>query len=211
MTTEMCRLIYVPILHVREDVDELGAMSGSSEAKEKEPQAMEEQRAAVGKMWSGIAARLAELGLPWERTRIYQDGLPVCWTELKIVAQLAEYGSRNHQLLLDLREKGAKLEGTEEMELLMKEYALLNAIFMKTPGAEQAAPIPEYQAKSAELLKARDEFIFNRINSTLQEGEVPLVFMGVMHRLDKLLEKDYLISHIIYRLPFGSVGAIYNA
>ena len=39
---------------------------------------------------------------------------------------------------------------------------------------------------------------------------MPLVFMGVMHRLDKLLEKDYLISHIIYRLPFGRVGAIYN-
>ena len=92
--------------------------------------------------------------------------------------------------------------------MLMREYDLLNVLLMKAPGAEQAAPMPEYQAKSAELLKARDEFISNRIKNTLLEGEVPLVFMGVMHRLDKLLEKDYLISHIIYRLPFGSAGAI---
>ncbi|MBU2573474.1 MAG: hypothetical protein KKH28_05300 [Elusimicrobia bacterium] len=210
MTPELRRLVYVPILHVREDVDELYAMLGGNEAKEREPQVMETQRAGVSKMWSGIAARIAELELSWEQTRIYQDGLPICGTELKIIAQLAENGSRNHLLLLDLQKKGAKLEGTEDIELLMREYNLLNVLLMKAPGAEQAAPMPEYQVKSAELLKARDEFIYNRIKNTLREGEAPLVFMGVMHRLDKLLEKDYLISHIIYRLPFGSAGAIYN-
>lgn len=211
MMAELRRLVYVPILHVREDFDELGAMFDGGGAEEKEPQAMEEQRAAVAKMWSGIAARLAELGLPWERTRIYQDGLPVCGTELGIVTQLAGNGSRNHLLLLELLKKGAKLEGTEDIGLLMREYNLLNVLLMKAPGAEPAAPRPEYQAKSAELLKARDEYIYNRIKKTLPEGELPLVFMGVMHRLDKLLEKDYLLSHIIYRLPFGSAGAIYNA
>ena len=211
MTPEPRRLVYVPILHVREDVDELAAMFGGNEAKQREPQPMEERRAAVSGMWAGIAARIEGLGLPWGQTRIYQDGLPVCGTELKIIAQLAENGSRNPLLLLDLQKKGAKLEGTEDIELLMREYNLLNVLLMKVPGAEQAAPMPEYQAKSAELLKARDEFTFNRIKSTLLEGEVPLVFMGVMHRLDKLLGKDYLISHIIYRLPFGSVGEIYNA
>jgi hypothetical protein len=210
MTPELRRLVYVPILHVREDIDELGVMSRGNEAKEREPQTMEEQRAAVGKMWSGIAARIAELGLPWEQTRIYQDGLPVCGTEQKIIAQLAENGSRNHLLILALQKKGAKPEGTENIDLLMQEYDLLNILLMKEPNTEQAGFMSEYQAKSAELLKARDEFIFNRIKSTLLKDEVPLVFMGVMHRLDKLLEKDYLISSIIYRLPFGSAGAIYN-
>ena len=57
----------------------------------------------------------------------------------------------------------------------------------------------------------RDEFIANRVKTTLQEGEVGVIFMGVMHRLDKMLEKDFMISYIIYRLPFRSVGAIYNA
>lgn len=71
--------------------------------------------------------------------------------------------------------------------------------------------LTEYQARSKELLLRRDEFIFNRLNSTLRAGEVPLVFMGVMHRLDKMLEKHFLITCVIYRLPFRSVGAIYNA
>ena len=77
---------------------------------------------------------------------------------------------------------------------------------MKEPNTEQAGFMSEYQAKSAELLKARDEFIFTVKH--LLKDEVPLVFMGVHAPSDKLLEKDYLIS-IIYRLPFGS-GAIYN-
>lgn len=210
MTTEPRRLVYVPILHVREDVDELVAMFSGNEAKQREPQPMEERRAAVSGMWLGIAARIEELELPWGQTRIYQDGLPVCGTELKIAAQLAAKGSRNHLLILDLLKKGAKLEGTEDINLLMREYELLNVLLMKGSGEEQAASMPEYHAKSVELLKTRDEFIFSRIKSTLLEGEVPLVFMGVMHRLDKLLEKDYLISQVIYRLPFASAGAIYN-
>ncbi|MEK7083794.1 MAG: hypothetical protein AAB932_01010, partial [Patescibacteria group bacterium] len=128
------------------------------------------------------------------------------------IERLAGNGSRNHQLILKLMEQGAKPEGTESMELLLREHDLLNVLLMKKSGAEQAAAMAEYQAKSRELLKVRDGFIFHRIKSALlQEDGVPLVFMGVMHRLDKLLEKDFLISHIIYRLPFGSVGAIYNA
>jgi hypothetical protein len=35
--------------------------------------------------------------------------------------------------------------------------------------------------------------------------------MGVMHRLDKMLEQDFLVSYVIYRLPFRSIGTIYNA
>ena len=194
MTTEFERLVYVPILHAREEA-----------APKKGPSAIDE-------MWEGIAARIMELSLPWEKTRIYQDGLPVCGRGLKIVEQLAESGSQNHQLVLKLLERGAELEETESMELLLREHDLLNVLLMKTSGAERAAAMVEYQAKSRELLGVRDGFIFHRIKSTLpREDRVPLVFMGVMHRLDKLLEKDFLISRIIYRLPFGSVGAIYNS
>ena len=75
----------------------------------------------------------------------------------------------------------------------------------------QKAANTEYQVKSRSLLELRDQFIFNRITGTLEKDEVALVFMGVMHRLDKLLEKDFLVSYVIYRLPFHSVGSIYNA
>jgi hypothetical protein len=82
---------------------------------------------------------------------------------------------------------------------------------MKNSNKDRKENMAEYQVKSRELLTLRDEFILNRITSTLQKGEIPIVFMGVMHRLDKMLEKDFLVSYIIYRLPFRSIGAIYNA
>ena len=166
-------------------------------------------------MWAGITAKIEELNLPWNNMRIYQDGLPVSGKELEIVTRLAENGSLNHLLILNLLMKGAKLEGTENMDFLMREYDLLNILLMNNSGTDLSAAAlgakAEYQAKSRELLSQRDEFIANRIKNTLQEDEVSIVFMGVMHRLDKMLEKDFLISYIIYRLPFRSVEAIYNA
>lgn len=224
MTNAIRKLVYVPILHAREDVgNKAGVLQGndvgSALARDHRPQAdILRHSSAVGEMWAGITAKIEELNLPWNKTRIYQDGLPVSGKELEIVTRLTDNGSWNHLLILNLLKKGAKLEGTENMDFLMREYDLLNILLMKNSGSEQsplssgqAAAMAEYQAKSRELLKMRDEFILNRVKTTLQEGEVSIVFMGVMHRLDKMLEKDFLVSYVIYRLPFRSVGAIYNA
>jgi len=235
MTTNLRRLVYVPVLHAREDSLPAGAALQTLQAggqaasilrgneksglKDKEFNA---DHSAIGEMWAGITAKIEELGLPWNKTRIYQDGLPVSGRELEIVTRLTDSGSWNHLLILNLLKKGAQLEGTENMDFLMREYDLLNIFLMKNSGAdlsavapgakaEQSAAMAEYQAKSRELLKIRDEFILKRVKTTLQEGEVGIVFMGVMHRLDKMLEKDFLVSYVIYRLPFRSVGAIYNA
>ena len=199
MNANLGKLVYVPILHARAAYE--NEKGGEFNA----------QDSAVGEMWAGITAKIEELNLPWNKTRIYQDGLPVSGNESEIVTQLAENGSCNHLLVLNLLKKGAQLEGTENMDFLMREYDLLNILLAKQAKAEQTAAMAEYQAKSRELLLQRDEFIAARIKTTLQEGEVSLVFMGVMHRLDKMLEKDFPISYVIYRIPFRSVGAIYNA
>jgi len=172
---------------------------------------MRKELTAVDEMWEGIAAKIGELNLPLNRARIYQDGLPVCGNELEVVTRLAESGSPNFLFLLDLIQKRAKLEATEDLDLLVREYDLLNKLLMKNSAKDRKIMIAEYQSKSRELLTLRDEFILNRINSTLQPGEFPIVFMGVMHRLDKMLEKDFLVSYVIYRLPFRSIGTIYNA
>lgn len=223
MNTNLRRLVYVPILHAREDSGQArlqryaqsAAADGRAVSESEKSGAMDREfiadDSAVGEMWAGITAKIEELNLPWNKTRIYQDGLPVSGKELEIVTRLTDNGSWNHLLILNLLKKGAKLEGTENMDFLMREYDLLNILLMKNSGAEQSAAMAEYQAKSRELLKLRDEFILNRFKATLREGEVGIVFMGVMHRLDKMLEKDFLISYVIYRLPFHSVEAIYNA
>jgi len=211
MTTNLRKLVYVPVLHAREDSGQAASVLQGNEKigiKDKEFNA---DHSAVGEMWAGITAKIEELNLPWNKTRIYQDGLPVSGKELEIVTRLTDNGSWNHLLILNLLKKGAKLEGTENMDFLMREYDFLNVLLMKNVDTGQTEAMAEYQAKSRELLKMRDEFILNRVKTTLQEGEVGIIFMGVMHRLDKMLEKDFLISYVIYRLPFRSVGAIYNA
>ena len=203
------RLIYVPILHAQEDSERTDAALTQEHPIRRRK--IEKEPSAVKEMWNGIAAKIAGLNLPWHRTRIYQDGVPVCGNVLALATRLAKGGSPNLSFILDLIEKGATLEGTEDLDLLIQEYDLLNNLLLTNSAAQRAEANAEYQEKSRELLALRDQFTFNRIASTLQDEEVPIVFMGVMHRLDKLLEKDFLVSYVIYRLPFRSIGTIYNA
>jgi hypothetical protein len=205
------QLVYVPILHAEDDSEHAASLLPKTRRVHRKKEEIPDCPSAIGEMWEGIAAKIAGLDLPWERTRIYQDGLPVCGNERALVARLAESGCRSSAFVLSLIRKGATITGTEDIELLIKEYDLLNKLLMKRHGASQQAASADYQAKSRELLALRDIFVFDRIAATLQDGELPLVFMGVMHRLDKLLEDAYLVSYVIYRLPFRSIGTIYNA
>jgi two-component system nitrogen regulation response regulator GlnG len=77
---------------------------------------------AIDRVWTEIEAALDTLDLPFDRVRLYQDGLPVCGRETEIVTDLAQAGSRNHQLLLRLMAQGAILMGTESADLLVQEY-----------------------------------------------------------------------------------------
>lgn len=207
---EVRRLIYVPILHAQADAERTaGVVLKSRKAPVRETAGKDPS--AVDAMWKGIAAKLGGLNLPWHQTRIYQDGTPVCGNEAALAARLAASGNPNFSFILELLEKGATLEGTEDMDLLIQEYDLLNEFLMSGAAADQQAAHAQYQKASRDLLAVRDQYIFNRITDTLREGETAVVFMGVMHRLDKLLEKDFLVSYVIYHLPFRSIGTIYNA
>ena len=208
---EISRLIYVPILHAQDDAGRTAALLPKAGTAPLRVGRSGAAPSPVDDMWKGIAAKLGELNLPWRQTRIFQDGTPVCGNESALAARLAESGCPNFSLLLELMQEGATLEGTEDLDLLIQEYDLLNKLLMKGTAAQRQAGQAQYQEASKALLTLRDQFIFNRITRTLQEGEVPLVFMGVMHRLDKLLEKAFLVSYVIYLLPFRSVGTIYNA
>ena len=78
----------------------------------------------MAELWNDIRRAIEALGLDFRRVRIYQDGLPVCGKEEQIVRELAGAGSLNHQLVLELAGKGAALVGTEDPQLLIREYHL---------------------------------------------------------------------------------------
>ncbi|MFO7897871.1 MAG: hypothetical protein R6V58_02300 [Planctomycetota bacterium] len=120
----MRRLIWVPIIHTTAD---MGTMEPELRAlyEEKTGTQWESHKTAVEEMWDLITDKIEQLDLDYSRVRLYQDGLPECGQELEIARDIAESGSRNHQLLLQFVDRGATLMGTESRDLLLEEYQTL--------------------------------------------------------------------------------------
>lgn len=197
-------LVYAPIVHSEADMGSLlkGVKQGFVSAFGENEWAR--RAAAVEAMWEGLAARLAAMPLVWSQVRLYQDGLPVCGREMDIVRDVAAQGSKNHRLLLHLVEQGATLMGTEDPQLMIREYRRIQAL---ARAAIEAVPDSEIEALRREgdaSLIARDAFIAKRIEETLQEGETGIAFLGMLHRVNEQLTDGVQVKYLIHSLPFGS-------
>jgi len=149
----------------------------------------------VNQFWTEIEQATEHLALPYERLRLYQDGLPVCGREAEIVTDLAQAGSRNHQLLLKLKQKGAVLMGTESAELLVEEYQLAKQILAEEMSRGAARQAAQGKTLQDSLLQRRDQFIGGCISQTLLTGETGLLFVGMLHSVEPWLEKDIQVLH----------------
>jgi len=197
----MRELIYIPIIHTEVD---MGTMLDSVKKEYLDkygPEKWQQHLKVIDDMWNGLREKIFNLNLPYGRVRIYQDGLPVCGKELEIVREVAEKGSLNHQIILELVSKGAKLEGAEDAKLLVEEYHNFQKVYQATDKAEKRRILQNYKRGSEELLIKRDKFIAGRIEATLAEDEIGVLFMGLQHAVDKYL-KGIKISYLIHRLPF---------
>jgi hypothetical protein len=154
---------------------------------------------------TAVDPSIAQIDLVYERVRLYQDGLPACGKEERIVRDLAQAGSLNHQLLLELMGRGALLTGTESAELLIEEYNLARQALVggKRPRSHGA----QLQALSRQLLARRDRIIADRIAHTLEPGGTGLVFLGLMHSLDGLMPADIQVTRWEPNLRAPRTGA----
>jgi hypothetical protein len=175
------RLLYVPIIHTQADMGALGEAFKRALVQRLGEQWWELNVNRVEQVWTAIEQSLASLNLRYELVRIYQDGLPVCGHELRIVTELARAGSRNHRLLLKLSQRGATVMGTESADLLVEEYRLARQL-VASPEPSKARDAVQ-QSLASSLLQRRDEFIAARINATLKPRETALVFLGMLHSL----------------------------
>ena len=197
----MRRLIYVPIVHTMVDMGSTAEALRQESIRRFGAERWAESRRVVDEVWEGIRAKLLGLKLSWERVRIYQDGLPLSGRELEIARDVAAQGSKNYQIVIELVDKGAKLIGTESPELLLREYAHIKQIAEAQTDAEREEATRSYATERAEILRARDAFIARRIAETLEEGEVGLLFLGMMHEVDRLLPEGIQVEFLIDRLP----------
>ena len=192
------KLIYIPIIHTAADMGSLGASIRGRKLSALGRQGLARQAEAVDKMWERIESVTVGLSFSQGTVRVYQDGLPVCGHESRIVADLAGTGNRNHRLLLDLEARGAILMGTESPELLVEEYQLAAAAFASGSALGTA---DRQQKLRNSLLEKRDRFIARRINATLNTGESGVLFLGLLHDVTTFLDPAIEVSY-----PLGRPG-----
>lgn len=183
-------LLHLPIVHSAADLGTLREPARRISMAKWGREVCKRNANRVEQWWTHIEKTVSGLELDYRSVRLYQDGLPICGCELQIVADLARAGSRNHQLLLQLQDKGAVLMGTESPDLLLEEYAMTKEIF-SGGDAQQAARKEAHLAQlRTSLLERRDRYIASRINSTLGQHETGILFLGLMHSVTKFLNAD---------------------
>ena len=189
----MRTLIVIPIIHTEQDMGSLLERIRQEYVTRYGHEKWTEHLKSIDEVWSGIRRMIAALELPYTRVRLYQDGLPLCGKEADIVKEVAARGGQNHQLLVELMEQGARLMGTEDPDLLLREYQFHRGAL----GGGKQGHENQREDQSRELLSGRDRFIAGRINATLSAGEIGLLFVGMAHSVEPLLDADILVRHLL--------------
>ena len=80
-------LIYIPIIHTEADMGGLGKSVRSAALRRLGLRGLKSKEDIIDKIWMEIEQAIGGLDLPYEKVRLYQDGLPVCGREADIVKQ----------------------------------------------------------------------------------------------------------------------------
>ena len=189
----MRTLIVIPIIHTEQDMGSLLERIKQDYVTRYGHEKWTEHLKSIDEVWSGIRRMIAALELPCASVRLYQDGLPLCGKEADIVKDVAARGGRNHQLLIELMEQGARLMGTEDPDLLLQEYQF----HQDALGGGEQGHENQREDQSRKLLSKRDRFMAGRVNATLSAGEIGLLFVGMAHSVEPLLDADILVRHLL--------------
>ena len=192
----MRRLIYIPIIHGEIDMGSLADRLKEEYIAKFGEDKWREYLNVADELWNEIRMRLERLNLDYKKVKLFQDGLPKSGKEMDIVRELGEKGSANYKLLLNLIEKGAQLIGTEDPQLLIREYNHVKDIVKETGVADGSERLEKYREIGALLLSERDGYIAGRINESLEQGETGILFIGIAHKVDKRLPEDIKTEYL---------------
>ena len=190
------QLIWIPIIHTQVDLGSLSEAVGRLYIQKIGRGKWKRHHLAVEARWGIIEQLIDQLNLDYKKVRLYQDGLPHCGQEEKIVRELAQAGSRNHQILLRLMAKGAQITGTESPQLLLEEYELARQVLAALDSPLSKRLSAQQKEFSQALLEKRDRFIARRIDESLRAGETGLVFLGMLHSLEGRLPPDIQLMRL---------------
>ena len=176
-------LLIVPILHAKEDMGSLGSHLPKEDG----------YVSVVSKFWQEIEERVKRYVNGFQRVKVYQDGLPN--TEKKLVDRIInEVESPNYQLLRFLKDKGAKILGTEDPNLLRQEYTFISQIVQAEDSEDRNKKREIYGKLAESILTKRDAYIAKRIGETLKLGDVGVLFIGAAHEIESKLPEDIQVE-----------------
>ncbi|MFH1655995.1 MAG: hypothetical protein ABH954_05245, partial [Candidatus Omnitrophota bacterium] len=129
--------------------------------------------------------------------KIYQDGM-VADGEVgqRIVEEGAKSGSRNYELVARLLKRGAILVKTEDFKLVKEELDRLVALTRGQSIAHKLIAFIKYKLAKDRLLDKRDKFIAKRIDESLRQDEMGIIFIGAYHNIRPKLPRDIQIKEI---------------
>lgn len=187
----MRALILIRIVHSSADMGSLSRELKDEAVMKLGRERWEENQRLIEEFWDDVEKEIQGIKVDHSRLRLYQDGLP-CGGDLgmKIVEDTAAKGSRNFQILRTLIERGAHLEMTESPELLKKEYEHIKPVLTAVTAEEREEAARRYSCVKDELIIERDRFIAERIDGSLKDGEVGILFIGAHHNVASKLPQD---------------------
>ena len=205
----MRRLIHVPIVHSQADLGPIQERVRQAYLEKGGEDAWKASREALAEFWNAMEIAMDRLPVDCTKVRLYQDGLPVCGLEEKIVHDLAGQGGANYRILLKLAERGAIIEGTEDPDLLRKEYELIMAGVHAGTGSLGGDIAKDGNAEVLrDLLDRRDRFVAQRIDKTLQAGETGILFLGALHRAAAMLPNTIQVISLSEFLRAGGANPL---
>lgn len=196
-------LYYVPIIHTSEEYGTLNPAIRQAFINRLGEREFEKLQEKIRAYWQLVEARIEETVHDFNGLIIYQDSFPVGSREkiLEFFGRLFRdhpQKSPNFNLVKGLIDKGAILEGTEDMNLVLGQIKIYQLVSKASSPLEQNRILAENAARAEEITRKRDAFIAQRICDTLPEDGRGILFIGrdhdVITELKKLSKKVVIIS-----------------
>ena len=193
----MRNLIYVPIIHSSADLGSLSKDVNKKGITNLGEEAWEKHQKTIDGFWDAILHYFYSIFEPDIKMKIYQDGMVADGeVGMKIVEQGIKSGSKNYELVSMLIKKGGVLVKTEDFHLVKKELDRFIALTKAKSVLQKLIALIKYNLIKNVLLNQRDKFIAKRIDDTLEEDELGIIFIGAFHKIKKKLPKDIQVIEL---------------
>jgi hypothetical protein len=126
---------------------------------------------------------------------VFQEGLSAAGEDaLEMAAEMASRGNPSYKLVLELIGRGARLQQTEDADLLQQSHDLLRDALMAPLLNDRIEARRLYQARQDELTAQRSSYIAGRVDRVVGPDETAVLMIGPAYRVEDLMPADFHVT-----------------